>query len=387
MQDDDNFDIRNLIAACSAISVFGLAFGMTYPLLSLILEQSGVSTEMIGINAAMMPIGILLFSPFIPVVSKRMGSRNAAISASMLAAFFVISFKLFDSLEAWFILRLLDGMAISILFVLSEAWVVGYSGNRHRGKIVAIYSSMLAASFAAGPAIVGWIGIDGWAPFVAGSLIILVGVIPLGFIRGEISGHDEDSGVSGFVEFLPKAPLLLAAVAAFAIFDAAILALLPVYGVQIGLDVGLAAIALSTLMIGNIALQFPLGWMADRMSHRMLLSGCALVTVLMLLLLPFTISTPWMWPLLVLIGSTGYGVYTIVLTSLGARFSGQDLINGSAAFAIVWGLGAFFGSVSGGWAMSGFGPHGLPVYIALIYLLLAVGVFVRGRELSPKSST
>jgi len=55
-----------------------------------------------------------------------------------------------------------------------------------------------------------------------------------------------------------------------------------------------------------------------------------------------------MWLVLVVIGSTGYGVYTVSLTSLGDRFNGQELINGSAAFAIVWGIGALFGSVAGG---------------------------------------
>jgi len=69
---------RNLVAACSAITVFGFAFGMSFPLLSLILESRGVSSDMIGINSAMSPIGILLFSPIIPVLAKRFGSRNAA---------------------------------------------------------------------------------------------------------------------------------------------------------------------------------------------------------------------------------------------------------------------------------------------------------------------
>jgi MFS family permease len=143
--------------------------------------------------------------------------------------------------------------------------------------------------------------------------------------------------------------------------------------------VSIAAIALSVLMIGSIVLQFPLGWMADRMPHRRVLAGCAVVTVLMLLLLPFVMNTVWMWPVLIVIGSTGYGVYTVALTSLGERFSGQDLINGSAAFAVIWGMGALFGSISGGWAMSGFGPHGLPIFIAAVYLLLAIGLGLRGR--------
>jgi predicted MFS family arabinose efflux permease len=104
----------------------------------------------------------------------------------------------------------------------------------------------------------------------------------------------------------------------------------------------------------------------------------------MLLVLPFVMASNWMWLVLVIMGSTGYGVYTVSLTSLGDRFSGQELINGSAAFAIVWGMGALFGSVAGGWAMSGFGPHGLPLSIAVVYLLLVVGLGIRGRYAASK---
>ncbi len=77
---------RNLVAACAAITVFGFAFGMSFPLLSLILETRGVSSDMIGINSAMSPIGILLFSPVIPVLAKRFGSRNVAIAAAVVTA-------------------------------------------------------------------------------------------------------------------------------------------------------------------------------------------------------------------------------------------------------------------------------------------------------------
>ena len=79
-------NIRNLVAACAAISVFGFAFGMTYPLLSLILEVRGVSSDMIGINSAMMPLGILLISPAIPYAVKRYGARNVAIAAAIVTA-------------------------------------------------------------------------------------------------------------------------------------------------------------------------------------------------------------------------------------------------------------------------------------------------------------
>ena len=100
---------RNLVAACAAISVFGFAFGMTYPLLSLILESRGVSTDMIGINSAMLPIGILLISPVIPALASRYGARNVAIVAALATALAILSYKVFDVLSAWFLIRLLQG--------------------------------------------------------------------------------------------------------------------------------------------------------------------------------------------------------------------------------------------------------------------------------------
>ena len=377
-------NIRNLIAACAAITVFGLAFGMTYPLLSLILESRGVSPRMIGINSAMMPLGILLFSSMIPILAGKFGSKNVAIIAALITGLFIISYKLFDSLESWFILRLLQGMSISTLFVLSEAWIVKFAGNNHRGKIIAIYGSILSASFGAGPAIIGWIGIHGWAPFIIGSLVILFGTLPLCLLQEERLEAKEDTQTSGIINFAPKAPMLLACVFAFSIFDASTLSLLPVYGIQSGLDITTSALVLTALLIGNTVLQFPVGWMADAFPHRYVLAGCALFASIMLLILPSVMATIWMWPVVVLAGAGGYGVYTVSLTSLGERFDGVELINGSAAFALMWGVGALIGSVSGGLSMEVFGPHGLPYHLVLVYFILSAGLIYRGMSLSEK---
>ena len=367
-------DTRNLIAACAAITVFGFAFGMTYPLLSLILESRGVSSDMIGINSAMMPIGILLFSSVIPVAAKRFGARNVAITAAIVTAMVMLSYKVFDTLAAWFVIRLIQGMTISTLFVLSESWIVGSAGDQNRGKIVAIYASVLSGSFGAGPLLISFIGIEGWTPFVIGAAVVAIGVIPFIFIRETLHDEPEETRPSGIFDFAPKAPMLLAAVGTFAVFDAASLSLFPVYGIQNGLDLTTSANILTALILGNVLLQFPIGWLSDKFPHRLVLAGCAFTTAITLMMLPAFIDSVFKWPLLVLMGTTGYGVYTVSLASLGNRFSGIELVNGAASFAIVWGFGALIGSVSGGWVMLGFGAHGLPISLALVYFLLALGV-------------
>ena len=176
--------------------------------------------------------------------------------------------------------------------------------------------------------------------------------------------------------------MLLAAVGTFAIFDASSMSLLPVYGIRLGLEVQMAAIALTALVVGNVVLQFPIGWLADRLSRRWVLAGCATATAGLVLLLPLVMTSAWRWPVLVLTGASAYGVYTVALTSLGDRFEGDELVQGSAAFAVMWGVGALVGSVSGGAAMTTLGPHGLPMLIAAVHALLVAGLALRGLQLA-----
>jgi len=370
-------DIRNLVAACSAIGVFGLAFGMSAPLLSLLLEQQGVSAELIGLNSAMMPLGILLFAPVIPHLSSRFGPRRLAIAAALITCLLFLCYKLFDNLAAWFLIRTLNGMSISILFVLSEAWIIGSVVSEHRGKAVAIYASVLSASFAAGPALIGFIGIDGWQPFIIGALSLFLGTLVISLIREQHTVPGSEAKATGWLYFAPKAPMLILAVGCFAILDSATLTLLPVYGVSNGLSQSDAAFALTALIIGNVILQFPIGWLSDIYPPRIVLAGCTVLTAMLIFPIPWLLHSDWLWPLLVLAGSTGYGVYTVSLKSLGDRFSGQELINGTAAFSAMWGIGALAGSVAAGVSIKISTLYGLPMMLTGVYLVLLVGLCIR----------
>lgn len=368
---------RNLYAACAAVVVFGFALGLTYPLLSLLLEAQGHSNLVIGLNAAMSPLGIVAFSVFIPVLARRWGTRNVAMTAAALTALVLLSYKVFTSLEAWFVLRLVQGMVVSTLFVLSESWIVKFAHQANRGKVVAIYGASLSASFGAGPLMISIIGIEGWMPFLLGAGVLVAALIPMSMVREPRLESEPTAGWSDIARFVPLAPVLLAAVFMFAVFDAATLSLIPVYGIQIGFDVATSANMLTALIVGNVVLQFPIGWLADRYDRRILLGVLAAVTLVGLLVLPLVAGGWAQWPVLVLVGATGYGLYTVALALLGDRFSGHQLIAGSAAFATFWGAGALAGSLIGGGAMEAFGPQGLPVSLAVCFGVFLAGMWLR----------
>lgn len=363
----------NLLAAIAAITVFGFTFGLMFPLLSLIQESRGMPSWLIGINSALHPLGIVISVFAIPYLVRRFGARNAVIGAGLLTAAVIVTYPFLDISPWWFVLRVLQGFFVSILFAVSEAWIVKFAEGAWRTRILAIYSSILALSFGGGPVLITFTGIEGALPFLAGAAILLLAIIPVFFVKDEAVDSEDETPLSVFA-FARKAPILLFAIGMFAIIDAANLSFLPVYAVKKGFDGETAALALTAFVVGNTVLQFPIGWLADHMPKRIVMAGCGIITCISSFLVPFVFGTWALWPVLTVMGATAAGIYTVALGELGERFSGHELVTGTAAFSTMWGVGALAGSLLAGWSIAGFGPDGLPFTMSAVFLVFIVFV-------------
>ena len=369
--DSDVINWRNLIAACAAVCVFAFSLGEMFPLLSLTMKSWGVSEAVIGLNTAMAPVGILIAGTIIPKLSHSFGPKRVAIFMATATGVLFLLYPTFPTLWAWFPIRLLQGIFVATLFALSEAWVLSNASGRSRGRVVGIYATCISATFGIGPAVVAWAGIDGYLPFAIGAVILFLATIPVSLVSNDAAGAGDQVHVSIFA-FFPKAPLLLIAICVHAMFDGGMLAFLSVYGVRTGMSLEHAALTITALSLGNVFFQIPIGWIADRTSKRKTMTACFFLTALGLALLPFAITTIWVWPLVLVTGAAGFGIYTVGLSELGDRFRGSDLIAGTSAFSTVWGLGALVGSVMCGIAMDLFGPHGFPGILLVFFVAFIV---------------
>jgi len=371
----DRQRLINLLAAIAAITVFGFTFGLMFPLLSLIMESQGIPSQWIGYNAAMHPVGIVLSIFAIPFVVRRFGAKRAVIGAGLLTAAVIVSYPLFPVFWWWFGFRILQGFFVSILFAISEAWIVKFSEGSWRSRILALYTSILALSFGGGPAIIGITGIEGALPFLVGAVVLLFATIPIFFVKDEEVDSEDETPLS-VIAFARKAPILLFAVGMFAILDAANLSFLPVYAVKKGFDQEMAALALTAFVLGNTVLQFPIGWFADHFPKRWVMVGCGVLSGSSSFLVPFVFGSWALWPVLTVMGATAAGIYTVALAELGERFSGHELVTGTASFSTMWGLGALVGSLAAGWSIAGFGPDGLPFSMAAVFLVFILSAIV-----------
>jgi MFS family permease len=359
-----------LAGVIAAVAIFAVAQGLTYPLLSFILERQGAAAGMIGLSAAMTPLGLIVGSPLIPALIRRVGAGPLALACAVLAATSLALIGWTLDVVAWFPLRFAIGLAIGPLFVLSETWLIALSPPQRRGRILGIYTAVVSGGFAAGPLSLMLVGTEGWPPFLIGIGAFVVCTLWLAAILRRLPELGREGGHASVRAVARQAPALLFAVFATAGFEQGLLSLLPVYGLSYGIGERSLSALLAVLIAGNIALQVPVGLAADRWTARSVSIVCAAATLLGCLLLPLLIATPLVWPLFFLWGAVSFGVYTLALVELGERFSGAMLVAGNAAFATAWGVGGIAGPPAAGAAMDWIGVQGLPAALAILYLAL-----------------
>lgn len=378
---------RNVIGAIALVFGADVAMGLTYPLLNLLLEARGVDERIIGLNAAMSPLGIIVMGLVLPrLVASRSSAPIAWIAMACLAAS-ILAMGLFTSLTAWFVVRFLLGAAAGALFTLSEAWLMHFTADENRGRTTAIYTTVMAAGFGAGTAILPFAGTQGMLPFLIGAGFIVIGSLPLLLIRldGSEFKADESGDKTGMAVFAWAAPLLLLGVLTMTLFDSTMLSFFPIYAMRISLDLSSAAWLLGAAVAGAALFQLPIGWLADRWSRRGVIWIATLGTCALALAMPLVIKTWLAWPLAVALGTCAYALYSLALVALGDRFKGPMLVAGSAAVSAMWGIGGIIGPPVTGWIFKVAGHESLPYVLAAPYVLFAVCLVVSGGHLVRQS--
>lgn len=376
----DKIHWPSLIAAISAISAVGIAIGLGLPLLSIILEKRGISSTLIGLNAAMAGVASMAAAPITTKIAHDYGVARTMMFAVLVAAVSAIGFFYADAFWMWFPLRFTFHGATTTLFILSEFWINEAAPPRRRGLVLGIYATVLAIGFATGPLLFSALGSDGILPFLVGAAIIMLAIIPIYIARHESPVLDTKPD-RHFFHYIFLVPTATAAVFAFGAVSAGGLSLFPIYAIRSALTEQQAALLLTVMGIGNMAFQIPLGLYSDKLKDRRpLLTAMAVLGVAGSLALPFLIEN-WIMMAVVLFfwGGCVSGLYTVGLAHLGSRLSGADLAAANAAFIFCYAVGTVAGpqgigaaiDIAGNdgfaWALAGF--FGFYVLVSICRML------------------
>ncbi len=377
---DRNAGYLSMAAVIATASIFGLTYSLTAPLIAVQLAQRGYGEFYIGLNAAMHAAGVLLIAPLLPFLAMRFGARRLIVAALLGTAGLLALFPLVPAVWLWFPLRLGFGIGAEILFVISETWTNELSNDRVRGRTMEIYTAALSLGMVGGPVLLSVIGARPLAYWVgaviaAAPVLLVAGPWVATPAKVETPSHNP-------LKYFRLAPIAIATTVLNAAIETAGLSFIALYATGMGWSEDQAMRLISTLMLGAIVLQLPIGWLADRVDPRRLAFALSASSAVSALLWPWMLSQQWLaFTVIFIWGGLFVGIYTVMLTMVGSRYSGSDLVGIYAVMGLAWGGGALIGPSMAGVAMSVNPHYGLPTFVAI-----ACGIFA-GYLLVSRSET
>lgn len=369
---------RDFLALILSVAVVGLGTGATLPLTALALTEAGHGTNVVGMLTAAQALGGLAIVPFVTALARHIGSRRAIVVSVVLLAAATALMQFTSNLILWGVLRVLCGAALMLLFTIGEAWVNQLADDSTRGRVVAIYATNFTLFQMAGPVLVSQIAGATSIRFALCGALFLLALPTLATIRraplaGDDAQHDH------WLAVLPRMPALIIGTGFFALFDTLALSLLPLYAMDHGVASATAVLLASIMLFGDTAMQFPIGWLADKLGRERVHLGAGWIVLAGLPLLPFVIANPWLcWPLLFVLGAAAGSIYTLSLVACGQRFRGAALVTASSLVSASWSAASFGGPLVAGALMEQLGSNALVgVLVVCVAAFVAAALWER----------
>lgn len=359
------------------------------PLFSLVLSRIGFSASVVGLNTSTSIGAALVVAPLVPWLLKR--STPAAVmlsgillsTVSLLCAGGLAGSALSQSMWPWFLLRAVIGGGISLHWAASETCINEFSSDGNRGFVAGIYSALFGLGLAVGPAVLQVTGTKTEVPFVIAATLVLCAALPLFWVRRPLISDRSKTTGARVGEILLRAPVTMMVALFFGFIDSATFALLPIYGIEKGVSQAEAVTMLMAVALGAIALQMPIGILADKINRRGSLFLCACASTCAVVAVPLLVKMPWLNLVALFVwGGLVAAFYTLALTIVGSKFHGAALQKASALLIAAYCVGGIVGAPVTGAVMERVGANGFVITMAGVSLVLSVSIVLRLRSVN-----
>ncbi|MEX0348038.1 MAG: MFS transporter [Paracoccaceae bacterium] len=337
-------------------------------------EMEGFSTLEMSFVMSAYFLGFLGGSRLAPEMIRRVGHvRVFAALASFISAV-MIMYPLLTNPVAWILGRVVIGFCFSGVYVTAESWLNNAADNENRGKALSLYMIVQMTGIVTAQALMLVGGPEGYESFVIASILVSISFAPILLSISPTPAFDTAKPMS-LRKIRQISPLGCVGMFLLGGVFSAQFGMAAVYGSAAGLSLTQISIFVATFYIAALLVQYPLGWLSDRMDRRRLIflvagggAGGALLAMLLgnhfviLLLAAFVI------------GGMSNPLYSLLLAHTNDFLGHDDMAAASGGLVFINGLGAIAGPLITGWLMSDqvFGPPGFFVLIAVLLLVLAL---------------
>ena len=350
--------------------------GLQGTLLGLRGELEGFSTLSLSIVMSAYFLGFLFSSRFTPVLIQRVGHvRVFAAMGSMISAV-LISYPVLVEPWAWAIGRVLIGFCFCGVYITAESWLNDAASNEMRGKSLSIYMIVQMAGIVFAQWIVTQGDVGGYALFIIPSILVSIAFAPV-LLSARPMPAFETTKPMKIRDLIKASPLACFGMFMMGGVYSAQFGMSAVYGSRVGLSVGEISLFVSAIYIAALVLQYPIGWLSDKMDRRILIiaiAGLGGVGAMLSFLLPGYL------PLIVLsgaiVGGTSNPLYALLIAYANDYLEKDDMASASGGLLFINGLAAIGGPLIIGLMMDTIGNNAYWLFLAvLMFAIVGYGLY------------
>ncbi|RDK00317.1 MFS transporter [Paraburkholderia lacunae] len=288
------------LTGVSALSQIG-QFGIGFMVLPVWLAHRGLDAPRAGLFSAAQWTGMLAGLLIAPWLMERIGAKRT-VSLGLAAT--LVAFATMSALwwPLWLVPGVLTGFGIGLRWIANETWLYRLVPAESSGRVVGVHEALIAAAGVIGPALAAWCAVDGRTTFAAGAAFTFAAALPLWLTASDkppvgaarpVRPNSPKHRLTRSESIGPLVSLGMVVVAAGGIGDGALYGLFPLFADAHGLTATQTATLLTLFGFGGMALQFPVGWFADRAGLAAAVIVCA--TLSTLAICGFAMTAPASW--------------------------------------------------------------------------------------------
>ena len=353
----------------AAATILQAANGLLQALLPLRMHSNGLSDIAISSVAASYGVGFAVGCIAAPFLIRHVGHIRAYASLAALVSVITLLFSQSESTMTWIILRGLSGLALAGMFTVADGWISGSVTSSHRGRVLSIYTICTKVALMLAPLAIDQGSISGPGLFMAACSLMILSLIPTTATRAA-EPRAPDTVHVNVPALFAVAPSAVVGALGVGLINGPVMAMAPVYGVQVGLSQEWAAALLFALQAGSLVFQWPLGWLSDKLDRRYVIVGLALGAVASCALV-LTLTAWNAPPVLMLLafatwGGTALCIYSVCVAHACDLVPAERVVPTVSGLLMVWAVGSALGPLPAGFLMTKIGPQGLFLYSGLV---------------------
>ena len=325
-------------------------------------------------------LGFFIGCWWAPRLMGSVGHSRAFAAFTATGAIGLLAHMLIVDPTAWAIMRIASGLCVAGCYTVIEAWLQAKVTNETRGRAMGTYRVVDMGSSLVAQMLISVLEPASYVSYNLLALLCCAAIIPLTLTKASPPQTGSAPRLRPMLA-VRNSPLAAAGVIVAALSSASFRMVGPVYGQEVGLEVGEIAYFLAAFVAGGALAQYPVGWLADKFDRRWVLiwlSGAAIFSCAVTALMNDLSSTGILLTA-GFFGLTTFPIYSVAASHAHDFASSDERVELSAALMFFFALGAIAAPVLASKLMEAFGPASMFVMIAAGHALLVAFGLARMR--------